>query len=147
MLLVVWWSFTLPPHAIFPYTPVLRYTASVDDSRPITPPATDRNQVFVAVSVAPARTIVLDAEGGISEIWSNTADNVFYYSLLVRRHTLTGPLEIYSPSVHAQYTALIPVVDWEPTGQVYVAAGHAAHEQQAIAKKNTRTAIDSLARR
>lgn len=109
------------PIAQFPYEPILRSTTTVDDVHPLSVPETERNQVFVQATVPPVRTVVLDAHGAISEIWSNTAGNVYHYTLYVRRQSVDGPHADYSPTVHSQYAALIPLVDWRPSGRVFPA--------------------------
>ncbi|MFH1171771.1 MAG: hypothetical protein V1778_04510 [bacterium] len=106
-----------PP--IFPYWPILRSTTTLDDFRPHTIVPTGAHQVFLQAIVPPIRTVVLGENGAIQEIWSNTAGNVYHYSLFVRLRNVDGPLIPYSPSVHMQYAALISVVDWRPAGRVY----------------------------
>lgn len=103
----------------FPYTPILRYASSVDDVPRFPVPKHDRNQVAVVGTVMPARTVVIDHQGTIREIWSNTAAGFHYYSLEVREGSRQGPLTDYSPVVHRQYAPLIPLIDWRPTGKVY----------------------------
>ena len=104
---------------VFPYDPILRSTTTVDDTRPLPVPETERNRIFIQATVPPVRTVVLDSHGQISEIWSNTAGNVYHYTLYVRRGDRDGPLVDYSPTVHTQYAMLIPLVDWRPSGRVY----------------------------
>lgn len=104
---------------VFPYEPILRSTTTVDDTRPLPVPETSYHQVFVQATVPPVRTVVLDAHGLIREIWSNTAGNVYHYTLYVRSGSVDGPLLDYSPMVHSQYAVLIPLVDWRPSGRVY----------------------------
>ncbi len=83
-------------------------------------PKHGRDQVAIVGTVMPARTVVVDHRGTIREIWSNTASGFHYYSLEVREGSMQGPRTDYSPVVHRQYAALIPLIDWRPTGKVYV---------------------------
>lgn len=84
-------------------------------------PRTDHGQTITARGdVFPARLIVVDGEGNISEIFSNTPRNDSrYYSLTVRQGSQSGGGYPLTEEVLEQYNGLLDELDWDFIGRVY----------------------------
>lgn len=80
--------------------------------------------VMISARIDPARLLVLDDEGRVVEIWSNTGAAVGDPLLSARLHSIDGPvlLEI-PPQALNDYRLLLDEVDWSVLGLTYTAAG------------------------
>ena len=74
----------------------------------------------VTAEVFPSRLIVVDAQGDITGVWSNTnGTDTSLYSLTVRQGGINGPDHPITNEILMQYGLLLNAVDWSGSGQVY----------------------------
>ncbi|MHB0979503.1 MAG: hypothetical protein ACYC5Q_05390 [Thermoleophilia bacterium] len=76
--------------------------------------------VTVSARIEPARLLVLDGEGRVVEIWSNTGGGHSDPLLTARLHSVDGPelLEIPERAL-SEYRLLLDQVDWSVRGLTY----------------------------
>ncbi len=78
--------------------------------------------VRACVTVTPSRLMVVDGNGRIVEIWSNTTGTKRdFYSLRVREQSWQGVEHPLTPGILAQYNRLLGEVDWSINGRAYSA--------------------------
>ncbi len=84
-------------------------------------PRSNHGQTITARGdVFPARLIVVDSAGNISEILSNAPrDDSRYYSLTVRQGSQSGDNYPLTNEVLEQYNRLLEEVSWDSIGRVY----------------------------
>lgn len=87
------------------------------------PDSTGKAAVTVRVRVEAARLLVLDENGVIAEIWSNTGPGDVVPTISARMHSVDGAvLETVPPQALLDYELLRDTIDWSACGLVYVAA-------------------------
>ena len=74
----------------------------------------------MTAEVTPSRLIVVDTDGEIIGIWSNTGrQQSSSYSLMVRSGSLNGEVLPLTEAVLSEYIEILPEVDWRIRGRVY----------------------------
>ncbi|MFQ6014191.1 MAG: hypothetical protein ACE5NP_01950 [Anaerolineae bacterium] len=73
--------------------------------------------VTVTVTVRPLRVLVVDEEGTITQIWSNTDQP--NHRLVGRLGSDQGPEVPITQEIRSQYQALLGSIDWQKRGRVY----------------------------
>lgn len=78
--------------------------------------------VTVSVRIEPARLLVLNDEGRVMEIWSNTGEADVDPLLIARLHSVAGPALPEIPErALSEYRLLVGQVNWSARGLVYTA--------------------------
>ena len=80
------------------------------------------NTLVVTATVIPSRLIVVDANGDITGIWSNTSTaGPSYYALMVRQGSMNGDEHPLTDHILDQYNNLLDQINWAVRGRVYPA--------------------------
>jgi hypothetical protein len=71
--------------------------------------------IMVSFTVMGVRVVVVDEEGTVQQIWSNTVDD--NYLLRVRQGSYNGTPYPATPEVVAQYNQITERIDWDGQGK------------------------------
>lgn len=103
---------------IFAVKSVMRGVITVFVSVLAFAPSVSAASTVITAQVAPVRHVVVDSDGVIQEVVSNTAENVLP---LVHLGSMDGTQIPLSDDVRQQYVAIISQLDMHRTGYVYTA--------------------------